>query len=129
MFNHPRSLSIPQLRGVLIVGMVIILGGLLSAIPENFSLYRNYGHDLIFPILTIPVFEWIRQNRPTRIQLSLRNVLFYALFFSIWFEGIAPQIQSAYTADLVDIVVYGLGSLLIWVWARSDAKLPIYLDR
>lgn len=42
------------------------------------------------------------------------HIIFVVAYTAIVFEWLMPQLTTCYTADWVDVVLYGLGGLLFW---------------
>lgn len=56
-----------------------------------------------------------RLKRNSDFELSLVQILIGFLYFSTLFEVALPLYNSKYTADWLDVLMYGIGSLIFIV--------------
>lgn len=81
----------------------------------------SYFADLLcMPLLltaALYLLRWIKK-RP-ELLLSLPMIVFAWLYCSFIFEWLLPRFNNAYTSDIVDILIYALGSA---VFAIAQAK-------
>lgn len=78
---------------------------------------NNYLNDfLCMPIvLFIGQFTIRKLKRNNILRLPWPLILTLTLFYSIYFEYYLPGINSRYTADFLDVILYFLGSALFYV--------------
>lgn len=48
-------------------------------------------------------------------SLSLPKIIFGVAYFSFLFEFLLPQLSEKYTADWLDVIMYGLGGFLYFL--------------
>ncbi len=65
-------------------------------------------------ILTL--FRWFR----IASRLSWHQVLSSFLIFSIYFEYWLPAQSARYTGDWMDVVFYGIGGIVFWVFLNDE---------
>lgn len=73
-------------------------------------------------VLTIclVVVQLIHKNKD--IRLSLFTVFSLALFYSLYFELYLPRFHFRYTADILDVLMYFLGSLVFYFLQQKPKK-------
>lgn len=77
---------------------------------------NNYMNDL----LCLPIVLYICQaavrylRKDCNIVLPLPLILFMALGYSLYFEYFLPEINPRYTADAIDVALYGMGALFFY---------------
>ncbi len=80
------------------------------------KLIRFYVNDfLIIPIvLYISLFVNQKFKRNTNIQVSLLNIIYLSILYSIIFEYWLPKFHPRYTTDFIDVVCYFLGGIVFY---------------
>ena len=83
-----------------------------------------YLDDLLcMPIvLTILLFEW-QFILKTDYQFSWFEVCCITLFIGVFYEEILPQFNADFTADRLDYLFYGLGSLGFYLFYNEDTEI------
>lgn len=75
-----------------------------------------YVNDfLCMPIvlfICLKVVHFLTRNY--ELRLSLFTVLSLTTFYALYFEVYLPKVEPRYTADILDVVMYVLGSLLFY---------------
>jgi hypothetical protein len=88
-------------------------------LPEYISGYVN---DLLcLPLVLwsiLGILRWI--HRPKLIVLSPAKLIVAWIAFSLLFEWILPLRSPVYTADLLDVILYGVGALIFWWIQKID---------
>ena len=76
-------------------------------------LVNNYGNDLLYLPLVLGAIEFLirRLKRDSSFKLSLGFVIFLACAYSIYFEYYLPKVNTRYTADCVDVILYFVGGI------------------
>ena len=78
-----------------------------------------YVDDLLaMPVvlgITLQVMRWLYPGGQLLV-FSPVHVLVGWLYFSLLLEGLLPLLSTTYTADLWDILCYGIGSLAFYFW-------------
>ena len=76
-------------------------------------LVNNYGNDLLYLPLVLGAIEFLirRLKRESSFKLSLGFVIFLACAYSIYFEYYLPKVNTRYTADCVDVILYFVGGI------------------
>lgn len=94
--------------------LLIQFRGFLGITVPDWVLF--YGKDfLCMPIvLTICLFVAQRIKKNRKLRLSLFSILSLTAFYSIYFELYLPEVHSRYTADVIDVLMYFMGSLLFY---------------
>lgn len=90
-----------------------------QAIERLFEIYIPFIHayldDLLaMPVvlgLTLQVFRWIHPLK-NRFYFSKIQLLVGWIYFSLLFEVLLPRWSDIYTADLWDVVCYGIGTVI-----------------
>lgn len=80
------------------------------------GLIRSYYNDLICIPIVLYVITWVLrlffQNR--LLHLDWVKILVAVISFSITFEWIGPKYNTLHTADIIDVVCYGIGGVVFW---------------
>ncbi len=111
-----------------------ILGCITWAIVISF---RKMGHPLPFvngylgDVFAIPVianlalcFQRAITIKNNYYILGPWQVTFIVVYVSLVFEGLLPWLSKTYTADWVDVLLYGIGGLFFyWVMNRPIVTL------
>ncbi len=85
-----------------------------------------YADDLLaMPVvfgITLQSMRWIYPGGGLLV-FSKTHVISGWLYFSLLMEAGLPRISATYTADIWDVVCYGIGSLAFWFWINlPEAK-------
>ena len=90
-------------------------------------IYHAYGDDLMaMPVvfgLCLQVMRWIHPLG-SQLTFSRKQVIIGLAYFSIVFEIVLPLISKAYTADPLDVICYGLGTLVFLKFMNKPAPQP-----
>lgn len=87
---------------------------LQKAIGLRIVFLDNYLDDLLcMPIL---LSGWLAEQHDlfAKKRLGLLEIIFLCLFISLIFEGLLPHLYPHYTADVWDVVCYGLGGAFFY---------------
>jgi hypothetical protein len=96
-----------------------ILFGINQGVERLLGIYIPFIHayldDLLaMPVvlgLTLQVFRWIHPLK-TRFYFSKIQLTVGWVYFSFLFEVLLPQWADIYTADIWDVVCYGVGTII-----------------
>ena len=90
-------------------------------------IYHAYGDDLMaMPVvfgLCLQVMRWIHPLG-SQLTFSRKQVIIGLAYFSIVFEIVLPLISKTYTADPLDVICYGLGTLVFLKFMNKPAPQP-----
>lgn len=66
---------------------------------------------------------WLQQNLINPyFKFSLKQIIGAWIFFSIYFEAIAPKIlYPHYTSDPLDVLMYGVGAVFYYLFLNQGA--------
>lgn len=82
-------------------------------LPNFIQFYIN--DFLIIPIvLTCCLFLIRKLKRDITFQISLLNILYLSLLYSIIFEYWLPKFHDRYTSDFIDVVLYFLSGMVFY---------------
>jgi predicted neutral ceramidase superfamily lipid hydrolase len=79
--------------------------------------FRNYFGDFLALIVFIPVIINVQLFLGIRklALVTVTDVLFFTLVFSIWFEVIAPRYFVKCTGDIIDACAYFIGGSILYL--------------
>ena len=83
--------------------------------------WRYYGGDFLFSLFMMPVLlkaQYFLKIKKRPQQILLLEAFFYWVFFSFFFESIAPLFSSQITRDFLDCLAYGTGMLVYLGWQK-----------
>lgn len=102
----------------------LVLMNSAADMPEFFTSYLN---DLLcMPIvLSICLFLIKSFSRKKSIRISLFSAFSLAALYSVYFEIYLPQVNTRYTADFTDALLYFSGSLIFWLTHQFDSPKNI----
>ena len=74
---------------------------------------NNFLNDLLYIPLALGGIEFVirRLKKDSSFKLPLGFVIFLACSYSFYFEYYLPQVNSRYTADWIDVVLYFVGGI------------------
>ncbi len=87
----------------------------------------SYVNDfLCMPVvltICLKIVHFIKKD--TTIPLPLLPILTLTSFYAIYFEWYLPQVETRYTADWIDVIIYFSGALLFYsLQLISTKKAP-----
>lgn len=86
--------------------------------------YHSYGDDLMaMPVvfgLCLQVMRWMHPLK-NELIFTKKQLMIALVYFSVVFELVLPAFSSAYTADLIDVACYGIGTLVFFRWVNRPA--------
>lgn len=102
-----------------VAGVIYCCQRLNVSIPDWVN---NYVNDLIcMPIVLYVCQTSVRYLRKEKhIFLPFPLILFIAVGYSIYFEYFLPERNLRYTADAVDVVLYGMGALFFYFMENRE---------
>lgn len=85
------------------------------------SWYISYFSDfLCMPLLLFYALWFLRKiKKSSALILSWKMIFFAWIYVSIVFELLLPKFAHKFTADIFDVLVYGLGGLLYFVFQKQ----------
>ena len=103
-------------RKMLYFTMVFIALTIYTMQRLNLSLptiVTNYANDLLYLPLVLGAIEFIiRQlKKDSSFGLPLGFVIFLAISYSIYFEYYLPKVDTRYTSDCIDVILYFVGGI------------------
>ena len=74
---------------------------------------NNFLNDLLYIPLILGTIEFVirRLKKDSSFKLPLGFVIFLACSYSFYFEYYLPQVNSRYTADWIDVILYFVGGI------------------
>ena len=88
------------------------------------TMINNYVNDLLFLPLTLGaitcIIRWLKKD--DFFELSFVFVLLLSGFYSFYFEYYLPQINSRYTSDWIDVILYFSGALAYFFIGKMGNK-------
>ncbi|MDR7128434.1 hypothetical protein J2X69_000766 [Algoriphagus sp. 4150] len=79
--------------------------------------YHAYGDDLMaMPVVFGICLQVMRWWHPAGSGLTFTRtqVLVGLIYFSVVFEAVLPLVSSTYTADILDVLCYALGTMVFY---------------
>ncbi|MFM7022318.1 MAG: hypothetical protein ACKOXB_05020 [Flavobacteriales bacterium] len=87
--------------------------------PQWFISY--FGDLLCMPLLLC--FTLMLMRKIKRIELlHWKMILFALIYVSVIFEFILPRYSSKYTSDMLDIIMYSIGSFAFYLLQKNTIK-------
>ena len=77
------------------------------------TIINNYLNDLLYIPLILGTIEFTirRIKKDSSFKLPFGFVIFLAISYSFYFEYYLPKVNSRYTADWIDVILYFLGGI------------------
>ena len=77
------------------------------------TIINNYLNDLLYIPLILGTIEFTirRIKKDSSFKLPFGFVIFLAISYSFYFEYYLPQVNSRYTADWIDVILYFVGGI------------------
>lgn len=87
-------------------------------------LVNNYLNDLLCIPLVLGTLTFIirKIKHDPKFKLPLGFIFILSSYYAIYFEYYLPKINSRYTSDWIDIVLYFLGGILFYLFQRIRDK-------
>lgn len=102
---------------ILVALSIYIAQRLHLALPNWISFYVN--DFLCMPIaLSLCLVVVRRIKTSTTLYLPMTAIFFLTVYFAIHFEWLMPKLSTRYTFDIIDIMLYSLGSLLFFFFQK-----------
>lgn len=97
-----------------IIGSCIYLSSILGFVLPR--IIRFYVNDfLIIPIVLTVLLYVVREAQNNRQKtISLFNILYLCLLYSLLFEFWLPKFHERYTYDIIDVCLYFLSGILFY---------------
>ncbi|EGV43787.1 hypothetical protein BZARG_1269 [Bizionia argentinensis JUB59] len=108
ILKHPVFYS-----SVLVASIIYIAQRLQLPLPNWIYFYVN--DFLCMPIVLSLSLAILRRIKKTEnLYVPLIVVLALTTYFAVYFEWLMPQINTRYTADIIDVGLYFLGTMLFF---------------
>ena len=106
----------------IIIGTFIYACDKLSILLPK--IVRFYVNDfLIVPIVLFFCLKLIRQiNGSVKVTLTIFQILYISLLYSVIFEFWLPKFHPRYTADIIDVFLYFIGGLMFYILQKKSSK-------
>lgn len=87
-------------------------------------LVNNYLNDLLcIPLVLGALIFIIRKiKHDPKFKLPLGFIFILSSYYAVFFEYYLPKINSRYTSDWIDVVLYFLGGILFYLFQRVRDK-------
>ncbi len=98
----------------------ILLGGCIYGCEKFEILLPKFVRFYVNDFLIIPIVLWIslfviqKLKGNTNIQLSLLNILYLCVMYSVLFEFWLPKFHPRYTTDYLDVGLYFLSGMVFY---------------
>jgi len=112
-------LGVPQ---IIIGSLFYLLHCILKSFvyKYNFTVIRNYFADYLTLIVCVPIFINIQLLCGIkRKNITLFDIIFYFLIFSIYGEIILPKYNKNITGDYFDVIAYGIGGIVLYISTKK----------
>lgn len=121
-----RDLPLKPLHLYVVLSFVVFLGvqtlKFLSISGPNWIFHYLNDFLLIPMVATLGLnVVWILKN-DRALRLDGFTILSLVVLFSVLFEYYLPQEDERYTADVWDVVCYGMGGMVFYVLQKLDGK-------
>lgn len=83
---------------------------------------QNHWNDLlVIPMVLWFVLALLTVIRGQQAKVSVALALSITVYYAMYFEWYLPQFHPRYTADVLDVVCYGVG-MLFFMWFQPKIK-------
>lgn len=91
---------------------------------------NNYVNDLLCLPLLLATMEFIikRLKKDKYFKFPIGFVIFLASYYSIYFEYYLPTVNTRYTADWIDVILYFAGGLTFYFGEKNNNKSVLKND-
>ena len=78
------------------------------------TIINNYVNDLLYIPLVLGAIEFVirRLKKDSSFKLPFGFVIFLAISYSFYFEYFLPKVNSRYTGDWIDVILYFAGGFV-----------------
>ena len=107
------------LLSLLLASYFVHLALKFSQVPVPMFFSHYFADLLCMPLLlsvAVLVMRWVKAD--AGLHLSRAMILVATLYVSLVFECVLPLFFQRYTADFWDVVMYGVGGGLFWVFQK-----------
>lgn len=109
--------------------MAVVLAAINQTLEKGFGIFlpviHNYLDDLLcFPIVLTLGLAAYRSVYPD-YRLSWFHMLSVFIIYSVYFEWILPKQSSNFTADSVDVLMYGVGLAIFSYFINQNSNLGL----
>lgn len=90
------------------------------------TIINNYVNDLLYIPLVLGAIEFVirRLKKDSSFKLPFGFVIFLAISYSFYFEYFLPKVNSRYTGDWIDVILYFAGGF-VYFFIGSTNKAEI----
>lgn len=108
----------PLVLAMAFVAIAVYLSGVFGfELPKTI---RHYLNDLLcMPLvlsLSLAVIRILKKNN--QLYVPFITVALVTLYYSLHFEWLLPKFNPRYTADAMDVVLYGFGAMLFYKFQK-----------
>lgn len=91
----------------------------LGDVPLPNWMYFYLSDLLCMPIVLSVCLAIVRiAKKNTFLYIPLGAIIALTVYYAMYFEWILPQYNTRYTADVIDVVLYSIGSSLFYVFQK-----------
>ena len=85
---------------------------------------RNHFGDFLALIVCVPLFVNIQIMFKVResVKIRLSEIIFFFCIFSVLYEFICPYFLNRMTADIIDVLSYALGGIVLYFSQTIECK-------
>ncbi|MBA3899460.1 MAG: magnesium citrate secondary transporter [Bacteroidetes bacterium] len=117
----------------LLKNKIFLLSSLLFTINQilekGFGIFIPFIHAYLDDLLCMPVvltltlfiLRWIIKSPD--YTFSKKQVIFALLYFSFAFEVLLPLYSEKYTADVFDVLAYGIGAVIFYKYINKEQSV------
>lgn len=108
--------------GSLIIGTGIYLSSTLGIVLPR--VVRFYVNDFLIIPMVLTVLLYIVRKAQNKCQktISLFNILYLCLLYSVLFEFWLPKFHQRYTYDIIDVCLYFLSGILFYFLQKEKSN-------
>jgi hypothetical protein len=109
------------------IPILLFIGNQL--IERVLGIYIPYAHAYLDDLLAMPVilgitlqvYRWIHPQKEAFVLTSIQTFVGFA-YIAFIFEWFLPRFSNTYTADLLDVLCYGIGTLVFYHFINKAAN-------
>jgi len=98
---------------IFLLSVLLFMINELGVSEVNIVFFKSYLNDLIAPIVLLTLTNFLLSLYvKSPYKFSKRQLIFFFLYLSIFFEYLLPKASNSYVADPNDLLAYSSGILL-----------------
>lgn len=113
------------------IAMLVYIAQQLSfSLP---TLVNNYANDLLCMPIVLKICQYAVRSikKDKQLQIPIKIAVTLTLMYALYFEILLPKFNARYTADWIDVALYGIGCLFFigierfgnWTTPPAGARL------